>query len=116
MLGAGPPTVPISGLNESWPANRQRPGNASARQSASGGGSPSAQMDAVQTGIDAIVPGAYFGNLAYQNLRQGNYGLAAGYEAAGLADAVLAFFPLGAAARSEMAAARPAIVAVYRPR
>ena len=83
-----------------------------AKEAASGGDSPSAQMDAVQTGIDAIVPGAYFGNLAYQNLRQGNYGLAAGYEAAGLADAVLAFFPLGAAARSEMAAARPAIVAV----
>lgn len=66
----------------------------------------------MQDGINAAVPGAYYGDLAYQHLRKGNYGLAAGYEAAGLADAALALLPFGALARSEMAAARPVIVAV----
>lgn|GEM_PF-5322768 len=62
--------------------------------------------------INAAVPGAYYGDLAYQQFKQGNYGAAAAYEAAGLGDAALVLLPFGAAVRSEITGLRAARISV----
>jgi hypothetical protein len=46
--------------------------------------------------FDTYVPGAYYQRLAQQEFDAGNYGTAAGYQAAALADALLGVATLGA--------------------
>ena len=67
--------------------------------SASGSASSSIGKGLLQATINAVVPGAYYSNLAQQQFRQGNYGAATVYGVAALGDAALGAATLGASTR-----------------
>jgi len=66
---------------------------------ASGRDAPSLGRRLVQSGIETLVPGAYYQELARQQLGAGNYVGAGVYQAAALADAVLGVATLGLSTR-----------------
>ena len=66
---------------------------------ASGSDAPSLGRRLVQSGIETLVPGAYYQELARQQLGAGNYVGAGVYQAAALADAVLGVATLGLSTR-----------------
>jgi hypothetical protein len=66
---------------------------------ASGSDAPSLGRRLVQSGIETLVPGAYYQELARQQLGAGNYVGAGVYQAAALVDAVLGMATLGLSTR-----------------